>query len=202
MRRTMLMLATMALTLLVASGVAWAVTKVGTDGPDTLRGTHGDDNLLGRGGNDDLLGLGGSDNLLGGSGKDNVFGGNERRAFGGDKNLAGGRGIDRILSGFGSDNLSGGPGNDYLEDFDFQGPGPRQADKVSAGAGNDVAEVINRPAFEDGVTCGNGFDRVLVDREDLVAPDCERVFIGDASIDEFRESIPPSFFRSLPPFPE
>ena len=35
MRRTILLLATMSLTLLVASGVAWAVTKIGTDGPDT-----------------------------------------------------------------------------------------------------------------------------------------------------------------------
>ena len=40
MRRTMLLLATMTLTLLVASGVALAVTKIGTDGPDTLRGTN------------------------------------------------------------------------------------------------------------------------------------------------------------------
>ena len=39
MRRTVLLLATMALTLVVASGVALAVTKIGTDGPDTLRGT-------------------------------------------------------------------------------------------------------------------------------------------------------------------
>ena len=36
MRRTMLLFATMALTLLVASGVALAVTKIGTDGPDHL----------------------------------------------------------------------------------------------------------------------------------------------------------------------
>ena len=49
MRRTILLLATMTLTLLVASGVALAVTKIGTDGPDTLRGTNGDDNLLGKG---------------------------------------------------------------------------------------------------------------------------------------------------------
>jgi hypothetical protein len=37
MRRTIVLLATMALTLLVASGVVLAVTKVGTNGPDTLR---------------------------------------------------------------------------------------------------------------------------------------------------------------------
>jgi hypothetical protein len=47
MRRTIVLLATMALTLLVASGVALAVTKIGTNGPDTLRGTSGADNLVG-----------------------------------------------------------------------------------------------------------------------------------------------------------
>jgi Ca2+-binding RTX toxin-like protein len=203
MRRVVLVVAAMAFALLLASGVAWAVNKVGTNGPDTLRGTNGADNLLGRGGNDDLFGLGGSDNLLGGAGKDNVLGGNEHRVLGGDKTLAGGRGIDRILSGFGSDNLSGGPGNDFLEDFEFLSPGHPQEDKVSGGAGNDVVDVLNSPASEaseDIVVCGRGFDRVLADSEDVVAPDCERVSIGEASIDEFFESIPPNFFPSLPHF--
>jgi hypothetical protein len=36
MRRVILLLALMAATLVVASGVAWAVTKIGTNGPDTL----------------------------------------------------------------------------------------------------------------------------------------------------------------------
>ena len=57
MRRTILLMATMTLTLLVASGVALAVTRIGTNGPDTLRGTKGDDNLLGKGANDILLSL-------------------------------------------------------------------------------------------------------------------------------------------------
>jgi len=43
---------------------------------------------------------------------------------------------------------------------------------------------------------------LLADRKDLVAPDCERVFIGVASADEFEESIPSSFFSGLAPFPE
>ena len=38
MRRVALVLAAMALALLLASGVAWAVNKVGTNSPDTLRG--------------------------------------------------------------------------------------------------------------------------------------------------------------------
>jgi len=77
----------MALTLLVASGVALAVNKIGTDGPDTLKGTNGDDNLFGKGGDDRLFALGGRDNLLGGLGKDYLFGGDERRLGGGNKNL-------------------------------------------------------------------------------------------------------------------
>ena len=74
-RRVVLLLTVMAAMLVVASGVALAVNRIGTNGPDTLRGTNGAVNLLGRGGNDDLLGLRGRDNLLGGEGKDWVLGG-------------------------------------------------------------------------------------------------------------------------------
>jgi Ca2+-binding RTX toxin-like protein len=94
MGRVVLVLAATALALLLASGVALAVNKVGTNGPDTLRGTDRADNLSGRAGNDFLVGLGGSDNLLGDRGKDVLFGGSERRPSGGDKNLAGGPGND------------------------------------------------------------------------------------------------------------
>jgi hypothetical protein len=99
MRLTIVLMATMALTLLVASGVALAVTKIGTNGPDTLKGTNGADNLLGNGGNDVLYAFGGKDNLLGGEGKDWVLGGNERRALGGVKNLEGGPGNDGVSGG-------------------------------------------------------------------------------------------------------
>src|ERR687894_2357729 len=54
MRRVVLVLGAMALALLLASGVALAVTKIGTDGPDTLRGTDGNDKLIGKGGDDVL----------------------------------------------------------------------------------------------------------------------------------------------------
>jgi hypothetical protein len=57
MRRTILLMATMALTLMVASGVALAITKIGTDGHDTLLGTKGPDVLSGRGGTDSVDGL-------------------------------------------------------------------------------------------------------------------------------------------------
>ena len=70
MRRVILLLTVMATTLVLASGVALALTKIGTNGPDTLRGTNGDDNLLGKGANDRLFALNGRDTLLGGPGKD------------------------------------------------------------------------------------------------------------------------------------
>jgi Ca2+-binding RTX toxin-like protein len=77
MRRILVLLAAMALTLAVASGVALAVNEIGTNGPDTLRGTNGDD-LSGSGANDVLWGGGGRDNLLGGTGgNDIVLSGNE-----------------------------------------------------------------------------------------------------------------------------
>ena len=72
-------------------------------------------------------------------------------------------------------------------------------DRLIAGDGNDVVAVVNRPAFEDLVTCGDGFDRVLADRKDVLADDCEKVFIGFGSEDEFFESIPQSFFEGLHP---
>ena len=146
MRRVALMLAAMTLALLLASGVAWAVNKIGTDGSDTLRGTNKADNLLGKGGNDKLFGLAGRDNLLGGSGKDMVFGGNERRLSDGDKNLVGGSGNDEILGGLGVDNIMGEEGNDLVAD----GPdGDFATDTLSAGDGNDVVEVFTDPASKD-----------------------------------------------------
>jgi Ca2+-binding RTX toxin-like protein len=196
------LLATMALTLLVASGVAWAVNKIGTDGPDTLRGTNGNDNLIGRGGNDRLFALDGRDNLLGGPGKDLV--GTDPTVWRrGDKNLQGGPGNDIVFGARGSDNVLGDAGNDFLID------GPTRefsVDKVSGGDGTDVILVDNAPAAKDIATCGGGFDRVMVDRKDVVAPDCERVRIAHGSLEEVRQqeeeffaSIPPSFFEGLQP---
>ena len=225
MRRVVLVLAAMALALLLASGVAWAVNKIGTDGPDTLRGTNRADNLLGEGGNDALFGLGGRDNLVGGPGKDWVLGGNERRPQGGDKNLLGGSGNDGVNGGKGSDNLVGGSGNDFVngdrgsdrivggggndylldgEPFGEEG----SKDVLSGGEGNDVFDVINRPAAKDVVVCGDGFDRVLADRKDVLASDCERVAVGLAAALELNEDLDERGFferlfeEDLAPFPE
>jgi Ca2+-binding RTX toxin-like protein len=155
MRRVVLLLTAMAVTLVVASGVALAVNRIGTDGPNTLRGTNGNDNLLGKGGNDDVRGGGGSDYTV------------------------------------------GGRGNDFLNES------PREAsvDNYVGGPGGDVFAVNNRPAATDVVACGSGFDRVLADRKDVVAGDCERVYFG-LTDEEFGEIIGSSFFEGLPPPPE
>ena len=203
MRPILLLLTVMAVTLVVASGVALAVNKIGTNGPDILTGTNRDDNLLGKGGNDVLFSLNGRDNLLGGPGKDIVLGENERlNASRGDKNLRGGLGNDIVVGGRGSDNVLGDAGNDFLAD------GPTREfslDRLSGGDGNDVLLVQNVPAAKDIVTCGDGFDRVLADRKDVVAPDCERVRIVHGSRaevsqqeDRFLASLPRSFCRGLP----
>jgi RTX calcium-binding nonapeptide repeat (4 copies) len=201
MKRLILLFATMVATMVVASGVALAVTKIGTDGPDHLNGTNGDDILIGKGGNDILLALRGHDTLVGGPGKDVVMGGRLFVPLGGNKNLLGGSGNDAVLGGLGPDNLVGGRGNDWfvdggLEDF--------ATDILSAGPGNDVLDVATKTG--DVVTCGSGFDRVLADRKDVVAPDCEKVVVVHGSVedqmrqgDRFYESLPRSFFEGLNP---
>jgi Ca2+-binding RTX toxin-like protein len=206
MRRTLLLLSTMMLALLLASGVAWAVNKIGTDGPDTLRGTNGVDNLIGKGGNDRLFGLRGRDTLLGGPGKDWVDT-HPTGARTGDKNLLGGPGNDIVIGGWSSDKVVGEEGNDLLPD------GPERdvaLDIVSGGTGTDVIFVASlrlKATAEDIVTCGSGFDRVHADTKDVVAPDCEKVVLfrgGSASeyfdqVDEFAAEVPPSFWEGLQP---
>jgi Ca2+-binding RTX toxin-like protein len=152
MRRTPLLLSSMVLTLLLVSGAALAVNKVGTDGRDTLRGTNGADNLSGKGGSDRLISLAGNDNLSGGPGS------------------------DRLDGGPGSDTESGGDGGDFLFDT---GEGVRNSsDSLSGGAGDDALLTRDVPAGKDAVSCGSGTDIVFADRADVIANDCEQVVFG------------------------
>ncbi len=201
MRRTVLLLTVMTACLVIASGVALAVTKIGTDGPDRLRGTNGADTLIGKDGNDILLALAGNDTLRGGDGKDILYGGSLAEPSGGNKTMGGGDGNDALLGGLDSDTMVGGDGNDFMYGGDaFETPAAK--DTISGGDGNDVIDVINKSANKDVVTCSDGFDRVIADRADVVAPDCERVVVGWRKIDAFFESIPESFFEGLAPLPE
>ena len=211
MRRVALVLVAMALALVVASGLAWALNRIGTDGPDTLRGTNGDDNLIGKGGNDVLHSLNGRDTLLGGSGKDCLLCLTRfPRFFAGDKNLLGGTGNDLIWAGKGSDAVVGAEGNDLLVD---DGVREFSKDNFSGGPGNDVIDVSNyrSGSARDRVACGGGFDRVHADSNDVVAPDCEKVVVfRGGTLSEFfdvligtfyGETIPPNFYEGLPPCP-
>ena len=176
MRRLILLLAMMAATLVVASGVALAVNKIGTNGPDTLKGTNGADSLLGKGGNDDLFGLGGRDNLLGGDGKDWVLGGNEQRLLGGDNNLVGGSGNDGVQSGRGSDSVLGGSGNDFVtgDNGSHNVVGEEGMDLVDGGQGSDhvvggddpdllVGGPFGDTSKDDTLSGGDGDDAFFVD---------------------------------------
>jgi Ca2+-binding RTX toxin-like protein len=203
MRRLILALAVMAVTLVVAGGVALAVNKIGTNGPDTLKGTNGDDTLIGNGGNDKLFSLNGRDNLLGGPGKDCLLCVTENRFFAGDKTLLGGPGNDFAWAGKGSDIVAGGEGNDLLPD---DGVSEFSQDRFSGGPGDDVIDVMHYRSARDLVVCGSGFDRVAANRKDAVAADCEKVVVfrgGTRSeffdvLDSFYESIPQNFYEGLP----
>ena len=107
-RRTLLILASMMLGVLMVGGVAWAATYTGTDGDDYIY-TSSDatpDEVDARGGDDVVI------------------------ARGGDDELRGGTGIDRIYGNQGNDDIFGGPGNDKL--FGFRG-----ADLLIGEAGKD-----------------------------------------------------------------
>jgi hypothetical protein len=91
----------------------------------------------------------------------------------------------------------------YLGDGEGRGGA---TDTLIGGVGNDVIDPINKPAKRDVVTCGGGFDRVLADTEDVVAPDCEKVAVGPAAAKELGQQIEESgfydrIFEGLAPFP-
>jgi hypothetical protein len=205
MRRTILLLATMTLTLLMAIGVALAVNKIGTQGRDFLQGTDAADHLVGKGENDRIFSLAGKDNLIGGPGKDWVWGGRRRSlhgdlpvhytSSGGEKHLVGASGNDVLWGGKGSDNAVGNSGNDLLIGGEYHHP---VKDALSGGGGNDVFSVDNDPAGKDIVRCGGGYDWVFADRKDVVASNCEKVGDRVSEYDEVGNSIPQSFWKSLP----
>jgi len=153
MRKSILLLASMALAMLLVSGVAYAITKncqagadycIGTDQADTLNGSDVRDKIYGLAGDDQLLGNGGNDSLNGGDDNDTLKGGDDTDRFNGgpgNDTLAGGPGLDNILAT--TNNGPGGPGNDRV----FGGSNPSGTTEfieeylgrnlLSGGAGDD-----------------------------------------------------------------
>jgi Tol biopolymer transport system component len=123
----------------------------GTDGADRIEGTADGDVIDAKAGDDHVLAGGGFDRVIGGAGADRLSGGTE---------------WDRVW---------GGPGDDVIDDVGgrnslYGGPG---RDVVRGGTGRDAVYVAD--GEPDRVTCGGARDRVVADRRDGVARDCESV---------------------------
>jgi hypothetical protein len=124
---------------------------VSVDVPGVASGTACSNVIKGSKKADRLRGTSKGDRISG-LGRDDVL-----RGLGGADCLNGGKGDDRVLGGAGGDKLTGSKGRDVL----------------LGGAGNDVLR--SRDGVRDVVKCGAGQDRVIADRKDRVAKDCEQV---------------------------
>ena len=163
-RKTIGILAALALGLLLTGGVALAKFVactggkcVGTESSDTIQG------LDSRSTRDEIFGLGSRDNIFANAGDDTVNGNS---------------GDDEIGGGAGGDTLSGNGGNDSII-------GDTGQDKMFGGGGNDRVSGIDDPlgrfpAERDEIDCGENPDGsadndfASVDRLDTVK-NCEQV---------------------------
>jgi Ca2+-binding RTX toxin-like protein len=121
----------------------------GTDGPEKFQ-VHqitGPSTMRGAGGDDDIDASDGNDTLDGGTGKDVLDG------------------------GFGDDHIVGGPGQDQLHGDTPEGECSYIYCKNPFG--NDTIQA--RDGEMDSIDCGVGHDRVVADKADAVAGDCEVV---------------------------
>jgi len=129
MRRASLLTVSVALIVVLATGVALAATINGTNGNDFLRGTNSADNIGARGGNDEVRARAGADTVNGGTQRDTLYG------------MENG---DRIVGGDGNDALEGGTGNDTLKSHNDE-----NADNLSCGPDNDTAFVELSDVVDD-----------------------------------------------------
>jgi hypothetical protein len=130
MRRTVLLVAVMALAMVAASGVALADNIEGNGANNRLVGTNGKDTISGGGGADDIFGRDGADRLFGDSGNDDVHGG---------------KGDDRLQSGLGQDVLFGDSGSDFVNAIDGQ-----YNDVVDCGEGDGDVAAADIDLFSEG----------------------------------------------------
>jgi Ca2+-binding RTX toxin-like protein len=187
MKRLTLVLTVLVATLVVASGVALAVTKVGGPSNDGVLGTEGPDDLAGGLGSDSISGLGGNDVMWGGLLRPRPgefpppeVGPNN------DDFMSGGSDNDFMTGDMGSDTIISGTGNDMLFDGEEAGGA---SDVLIGGPGNDVLVPLNDPpAGQDLIVCGAGTDVAHVDRSDVVVG-CERVLFRDATETEFEQYL-------------
>jgi len=109
-----------------------------------------DDRVPGSKDADELTMLGGNDRVYARGGDDTVDGG------AGNDRLRGGRGDDALFGGDGDDRVKGGQDNDYLDGGD--------GDDFINGRGD---------GDKDKIVCGEGYDVVLLGRNDVVLVEVE-----------------------------
>ena len=190
MRRTILLVATMALTLLVASGVALAATIhcpndpsqgspatglycFGTSMADTMFGSDLTDVMDGKGGADTMHGYGSADVLQGGKGSDHIYG-----DAGADYDLWGGAFHNNSVNPYpdtSDDYVHGGSGADHITGGYAQGG----VDRLYGEGGNDLIAASQRngsfsPVTKEIIDCGAGAsDEVYFDKGLDVVTNCE-----------------------------
>ena len=173
MKRILVPMTLMGALLVVASGVAWAVTVncqvgvpcVGTNDPDRLNGTNKPDDMHARQDDDLLRGRSGGDLMLGD--RPNV----QDTTTDGDDELFGNNGEDSLGGLGGSDLLRGGGMADRIEARESsENPGE---DTVGGGGGKDV--IFAHDNEFDTINCGANVDTVTFDEGlDEVAANCEK----------------------------
>ena len=155
MRTPVLLLTSMALAVLLACGVAFAVDKncprtggycVGTEEPDNLSGSErrdimeglwGDDTLLGNEGNDDVTGYNGDDTLSGGAGNDDFATEFSDNLHEGSDTIKGGGGYDYVYDLIGENKIYGQRGDDTIYGYGL----------LNGGQGNDHITAYNGDYF-------------------------------------------------------
>jgi Ca2+-binding RTX toxin-like protein len=163
MRRATLLLLAMIAAVLLATGVAVALTKTCSTNP--CKGTDQDDVLLGTGGINDIRGLAGADAIFAKADNDIIYGGpgndNFETQAKDDPNGIGN--VPDLPFGAG---LNGGTGNDtiYGDDKNQAEPGD---DDLVGNAGNDTLDDRNQKGDWDRAFGGTGDDKVYFDDGDI-----------------------------------
>jgi Ca2+-binding RTX toxin-like protein len=186
------LLTTMAVVLVLGSGVALAATTIhcpnepsqgtpstylfcyGTTEADTMVGSDLVDYMLGEGGNDTMHGYGGNDkDLEGDKGSDHIYG-----DAGGDETLWGGAYSGGAYTDKSDDYVYGGSGDDRI----YGGFAQSGVDRIYGGGGNDTIDAAQRQEpdpkpyqeTKEIIDCGAGAsDAVSFDKGLDVITNCE-----------------------------
>ena len=134
MKRVVVLLSMMGVTVALCVTAAFAITDYGTTGDDILNGTADQDILYGLPGDDTIRGFGDIDHLYGGADNDTVRGQADPDV------MFLGAGKDEGYGGGGGDEITGGPGSDT----------------IFAGGGDDIVDAQDGVEGNDFVLCGAG----------------------------------------------